>query len=593
MTHVCRSCGNADVSPILSLGLTPLANALVAPDQLDEPEETFPLDLVLCPRCTLVQITETVPADVLFRTYFYQSSFSDTVLENAKDIAGRMIADHVLDADSFVVEIASNDGYLLRNYVAQGIPVLGVEPAQNIARVAEAQGIRTICEFFDEALARRLQERGEAADVIHANNVVAHVADLHGVVAGIAALLKEDGVAVVENHYVKDLIDHVEFDSIYHEHLCYYSVTSFERLFRRHGLTLVDAERIPIHGGSLRVFFQRTDGPRSIEKRGDARVRQLLETEARWGVGDAAFYKGFGARVEQLRRDLVSLVRQLKASGKSIAVYGASAKSTTLLNYFRMGAETFDYVVDRSTVKQGRFTPGHAPVHSPAREAPRYSTRLRVAAHLEFRRRDPQTARRVPPSRGAVHHPHSETPSGVTDVQFHETKLEGAFVVEPERLEDERGFFARTWCSREFEARGLKSRLVQCSISFNQKKGTLRGMHYQVQPKAEVKLVRCTMGAIYDVIVDLRSESDTFAQWIAEKLTAENRRMLYIPEGFAHGFQTLVDHTEVFYQMSDDYYPEYARAVRWNDPAFGIEWPLPPTVISSRDRTHPDWDLHG
>jgi hypothetical protein len=195
---------------------------------------------------------------------------------------------------------------------------------------------------------------------------VAHVADLHGVVSGIATLLKPDGVAVIENHYIRDLIDQTEFDAIYHEHLCYYSATSFEWLFRQHGLVLVDVERIPIHGGSLRVFFQRWDGPRSLEGRGAHRVNQMMAEEVTWGVRDAAFYQKFGAKVEQLRQDLLSLLRRLKAEGKRIAVYGASAKSTTLLNYCRIGAETLDYVVDRSTIKQGHFTPGtHLPIYGP------------------------------------------------------------------------------------------------------------------------------------------------------------------------------------------------------------------------------------
>ncbi|HIH36850.1 MAG TPA: methyltransferase domain-containing protein, partial [Methanocellales archaeon] len=201
---------------------------------------------------------------------------------------------------------------------------------------------------------------------VHANNVVAHVADLHGMVAGIAAILKADGVAVIENHYVKDLIDHVEFDSIYHEHLCYYSATSFERLFRSHGLIMVDAERIPIHGGSLRVFFQREDGPRTMADAGASRVENILEEETTWGVKDPAFYQDFGEGVEKLRQDLTSLLRRIKSQGKSIVVYGASAKSTTLLNYFGIGKDTLDYVVDRSTAKQGRFTPGTLlPIYAP------------------------------------------------------------------------------------------------------------------------------------------------------------------------------------------------------------------------------------
>jgi SAM-dependent methyltransferase len=366
ISATCRSCGQTGLQLILSLGRTPLANALLTADQLGQPEETYPLDFVFCPACTLTQIIETVSPEKLFRQYFYFSSFSDTVLENAQAIAAELIARRSLGKDSLVVEIASNDGYLLKNYGRSGIPVLGIEPASNIARVATERGVRTLSEFFDATLAERLCRQGQQADVIHANNVMAHVADLHGVVAGIASLLKPDGVAVIENHYVKDLIDHVEFDSIYHEHLCYYSATSFGQLFDRHGLTMVDVVRLPIHGGSLRVFFQRADGPRSLAGEGAPRVQQLLAEEAAWGEGDFAFYQNFGVKVEQLRHELLALLRRLKDEGRSLAVYGASAKSTTLLNYLGIGAEILDYVVDRSTVKQGHYTPGtHLPIHAP------------------------------------------------------------------------------------------------------------------------------------------------------------------------------------------------------------------------------------
>lgn len=362
----CRSCGNTDLLPILSLGNTPLANALLTQGQLTLPEETFPLDLVFCPACTLVQITETISPEKLFREYLYFSSFSETVLQNAREIAEKMIRRCKLNKKSFVVEVASNDGYLLKNYQERGIPVLGVEPARNIAKAAEERGIPTVSEFFGVELARQLRGQNEAADVIHANNVVAHVADLHGVVEGMSILLKPDGVAVIENHYVKDLIDGVEFDSIYHEHLCYYSATSFRNLFVQHVLTLVDVERLPVHGGSLRVYFQRTDGPRSLEKEGRPRVDTLLKEEADWGVHQFSFYQNFGGKVDNLRVELLALLKKVKAEGKRIAVYGASAKSATLLNYFGVGAETIDYVADRSTVKQGRFTPGtHLPIYAP------------------------------------------------------------------------------------------------------------------------------------------------------------------------------------------------------------------------------------
>ncbi len=366
MTFACRSCGALDVQPILALGRMPLANALLMRGQLDQPEETFPLDLVFCPRCTLVQITETVPPEKLFREYLYFSSFSDTVLENARTLADQMMQRCRLNGNSLVVEVASNDGYLLQNYMKRNVRVLGIEPARNVARVAEERGVPTVSEFFDAGLAQQLKGRGEAADVIHANNVVAHVADLQGVVKGIATLLKPNGVAVIENHYVKDMMDHVEFDSVYHEHLCYYSVTSFRNLFSRHGLTLVEVERLPVHGGSLRVYFQRTDGPRSLAIDGKPRVDMLLKEEAEWGVNQFSFYQNFGEKVERLRVELLALLMKFKTEGKTIVVYGASAKSTTLLNYYGIGAETLVYVVDRSTVKQGHYTPGtHLPIHAP------------------------------------------------------------------------------------------------------------------------------------------------------------------------------------------------------------------------------------
>jgi len=358
----CRSCGGAHTQLVLSLGSTPLANSLLTEAQLNEPEPRYPLDLVFCPDCGMVQITETVPPETLFRDYVYFSSFSDTALQNAEAIATRLIRERGLNSASLAAEVASNDGYLLQYYQQAGIPVLGIEPALNIAQVAEAKGVRTISEFFGLELAQQLAAQGLRADVIHANNVLAHVADTNGVVAGFAALLKDDGVVVVEAPYVKDTIDHVEFDQIYHEHLCYFSVTSLDHLFKRHGLIIVAAECIPIHGGSLRIFAQREAG--AVRQ---PSVLQMLEAESRWAM-DPAFYQTFGNKVARLRTDLLALLQDLKGQGKRIAVYGASAKGSTLLNYFGIGHETLDYVVDRSTVKQGKYTPGtHLPILPPAK----------------------------------------------------------------------------------------------------------------------------------------------------------------------------------------------------------------------------------
>jgi SAM-dependent methyltransferase len=348
----CRICGARGLVPVLDLGSTPLANALLTRAQLREPEARYPLQLVFCPACTLLQITETVPPELLFREYVYFSSFSDTALLNAESIVERLISARALGPGSLAAEIASNDGYLLQYYRRRGIPVLGIEPARNVAAAAEARGIRTLAEFFGLPLARRFAETGERADVVHANNVLAHVADLNGFVAGLSLFLKEDGVGVVEVPYVRNLIEETEFDTIYHEHLCYFSLTALNHLFGRHGLAIVDIERIPIHGGSLRIFVEH---PRHTA--GSPGVRAMLDSEADSGMGRTGYYIQFGERVEQLRRELVSLLERLRAEGRTMAAYGASAKGSTLLNYFGAG-HFLDFVVDRSTVKQGHFTPG-------------------------------------------------------------------------------------------------------------------------------------------------------------------------------------------------------------------------------------------
>lgn len=363
MPFACRSCSQTNLQPILSLGRTPLANALLTADQLAQPEETFPLDLVFCPNCTLVQITETVPPEKLFSEYLYFSSFSDAMLRHARELVERLIRSRHLNSTSLAVEVASNDGYLLQYYKQANIPVLGIEPAVNIARAArDERGIPTLCEFFGSALAQRLVDEGKRADVIHANNVLAHVADLNGFVEGIRLLLHDDGVVVIEVPYVKDLIDRCEFDTIYHEHLCYFSLTALAHLFQRHWLVVADVERIPIHGGSLRLFVSR----KSTAPAPALAVERLLKEESEWGVDQVAFYQCFGAKVERLRKELLACLHDLKAQGKRIAAYGASAKGSTLLNYFGIGKETVDFVVDRSTVKQGRYTPGtRLPIYAP------------------------------------------------------------------------------------------------------------------------------------------------------------------------------------------------------------------------------------
>jgi SAM-dependent methyltransferase len=358
----CRSCAGEHLLLIVSLGNTPLANSLLSPEQLNKSESRYPLDLVYCNNCTLVQITETVPPEDMFSEYLYYSSFSESMLSHAENLVLCAIYERSLDEDSLVVEIGSNDGYLLQFYKRYDIPVLGIEPATNIAEYAEKErGVNTLNEFFSAGLANNLKRHGTVADVLHANNVLAHVADLNGVVEGISILLKDEAVSIIEVPYVKDLFDHVEFDTIYHEHLCYFSITALDNLFLRHNLFIQDAERIPIHGGSLRIFVGKQD------KRSDE-VRKLLENERKWGMTQFNYYRLFGERVQDLREELVNLLIVLKQQGNSICVYGASAKGSTLLNFLGIGADILDYVVDRNIHKQGYFSPGtHLPIYSPSK----------------------------------------------------------------------------------------------------------------------------------------------------------------------------------------------------------------------------------
>lgn len=352
----CRICGAKELQPVLNLGETPLANALLRADQLGDPEPRYPLELVRCPRCTLVQITETVDPALLFRHYLYFSSFSEGMARHAAALAARLAHQEGLGANSLVVEIASNDGYLLKYYQSAGVPVLGVEPAVNIAAEANRRGVPTLAEFFDLPCGERLAQSGQLADVIHAHNVLAHVADLHGVAAGMARLLKPGGLVVVETPYVRELIEKTEFDTIYHEHLCYYSLSALDWLFAKHGLTIIDVERTPIHGGSLLVFARKYGEP-------TAQVREMLAEERRLGLDGAAYYRPFAQKVADLRRDLCSVLQERKAQGQRIAVYGASAKGTTLLHTFGLGTQQLDFVVDRSPFKQGLYTPGtHLPI---------------------------------------------------------------------------------------------------------------------------------------------------------------------------------------------------------------------------------------
>ena len=353
----CRSCGNAGLEIFLDLGNKPPSDRILTEQMLKQPEPFYPLEVAFCPNCSLVQILKTVPPEDLFMDgYEYYSSFIPSLLDHSRENVLDLIQSRKLGANSFIIELASNDGYLLKNYVEKGIPVLGIDPAPGQAEAAEKIGVPTLNGFFTVDLAVQLRKKGKQADVVHANNVLAHVADTNGFVEGIRTILKDSGVAVIEVPYLKELIDHCEFDTIYHEHLCYFSVTALDNLLRRHSLFLNEVKRIPIHGGSLRLY---------VELREDVggSVKKMLVEESVQKMDRIGYYQNFSEKVNKLKDELSGLLKTLKKQGGKIAAYGAAAKGTMMTNYVEIGRDLIDFVVDRNTHKHGKYMPGsHLPI---------------------------------------------------------------------------------------------------------------------------------------------------------------------------------------------------------------------------------------
>ena len=362
MPSECRFCSNLLKHTFVDLGMSPLSNAYLKLDTINKAEKFYPLHAYVCDNCFLVQLEEFETPDHIFSDYAYFSSYSETWLHHAENYTELMIKRFGLNANSQVIEIASNDGYLLQYFQKQNIPVLGIEPAANVAKVAEEKGIPSLVKFFGVSTAKELVNQGIQADLLLGNNVLAHVPDLNDFVAGMKIVLKPDGILTMEFPHVLQLILQNQFDTIYHEHFSYLSFLTVEKVFATHGLTLFDVEELPTHGGSLRIYGQHNDGKKPISDR----ISKLKTQEIEAGLEQRSTYLGFGEQVKATKRHLLSFLIDIKNQGKSVVGYGAPAKGNTLLNYCGIRTDLLDYTVDRSPYKQGLFLPGtHIPIYHP------------------------------------------------------------------------------------------------------------------------------------------------------------------------------------------------------------------------------------
>jgi len=359
----CRACGATLRHTFVDLGMSPLSNAILRPEQLNSMEPYYPLHARVCERCFLVQLEQYERPEKIFENYSFFSSFSETWLRHSQEYAEGAIDRFHLNAKSLVVEVASNDGHLLQYFQQRGIPVLGVEPAQNVAKAAEEKGVPTLAKFFGVQTAGELDAARQQADLLVANNVLAHVPDLRDFVAGLKRALKPCGIITLEFPHLLRLIQGNQFDTIYHEHFSYFSFLTAEDILARQGLTVFDVEEIPTHGGSLRVYARHVEDDSQMSH---ARVSELRKLEIATGIRQLDTYAVFGPKVRETKRSLLKFLVEAKNAAKSVVGYGAPAKGNTLLNYCGVGRDFLDYTVDWSPHKQGHFLPGtHIPIYHP------------------------------------------------------------------------------------------------------------------------------------------------------------------------------------------------------------------------------------
>lgn len=355
----CRICHNPNLQEFLSLGVTPLANNFLRKEDLGKPEPKFPLALCFCVQCKLVQLSHTVDPEQMFRHYVYVTSTTKTFQQHFGKMAEHLTERFCLGKGSLAVDIGSNDGLLLKGFQKHGVQVMGIEPATNIAQMANAAGVDTINNFFNAQTAAEIVQRKGHADVITANNVFAHIGDIHAVAEHVKALLKPTGIFVIEIQYFGDTMRDMTFDNVYHEHLSYFTLTSLQQFFHSVGMQIFDVQHVDSHGGSLRVFIQRAHGPHAVS----AAVAALRAEEQRSGINELPTYQCFAQRVYETKQKFVETVLALKREGKRIAGYGAPAKASTLLNFCQLTAHHLDYIVEDNPLKQGLYQPGtHIPV---------------------------------------------------------------------------------------------------------------------------------------------------------------------------------------------------------------------------------------
>ncbi|MBH5320632.1 methyltransferase domain-containing protein [Paenibacillus sp. GSMTC-2017] len=361
----CRLCGDPLKDLFLDLGISPLANSYVHAERLQQSEPMYPLKTFVCNSCFLVQIEDYESPQHIFSDYAYFSSYSDSWLKHSKAYVDAMMTKYKINSSHQVIEIASNDGYLLQYFVDYKVPVLGIEPAVNVAAIAEERGVPTVVDFFGTKLASLLLEQGKSADLLLGNNVLAHVPNLNDFVAGMKMILKPTGLITMEFPHLMRLIEHVQFDTIYHEHYSYYSLQTVSQLFSKHGLTVFDVEHLPTHGGSLRIYAKHSENE---QYHVSSAFDQTLADEQSFGITDLAMYATFKSRAVQVKRDIVSMCIAIKNRYETIVGYGAPAKGNTLLNYCGLDSDYIDYTVDRNPHKQGRYLPGsRIPIFSPER----------------------------------------------------------------------------------------------------------------------------------------------------------------------------------------------------------------------------------